>query len=206
MSKKQKSVFEYLGLPGLISMFGLAAGWLAVVLLLQNLPFLAITFAIIAFFLDCFDGYVARKTHTASEFGRQLDGSLDFFNYLVFSALLFWRYISPNPLGIIVGFFILATGVFRLIRFNVEGFVVRDNQLYYAGIVVCHVSLTAIVLFFIQQFYPQFIGTIAVPTMVIVSLLQISRIPVKKTDTYGLWLTLAFMLLIISLGFQLWQK
>ncbi|KKQ53150.1 hypothetical protein A2865_02555 [Candidatus Woesebacteria bacterium RIFCSPHIGHO2_01_FULL_39_17] len=206
MKTEYKGVFDYLGLPGIISMFGLAAGWIAVVLLLQNLPFLAISSAIIAFFLDCLDGFIARKTHNESEFGRQLDGSFDFFNYLVFSALLFWKYLSPNLFGILVGFLILATGAFRLIRFNVEGFVIKNNQLYYAGIVVCHVSLTAIVLFFIQQFYPQIISIVAIPVMVTVSLLQISRIPVKKTRTYGFWLTLAFVLLIIALGFQIWHK
>ena len=206
MSKKQKGVFEYLGIPGIISMLGLGAGWLAVVLLLQNLPFLAIAFAIIAFFLDCLDGFVARKIKKESDFGRQLDGSFDFFNYLVFSALLFWKYISPNPLGVFVGFLILATGAFRLIRFNIEGFVVKNNQLYYSGIIVCHVSLTAIVLFFVQQFYPQLIAIIATPVMVIVSLLQVSRIPMKKTGTYGFWLTLAFILLVISLGLQIWHK
>ena len=206
MNSKQKGVFEYLGLPGVISILGLAAGWMSVVRLLQNLPFLAISAAIIGFYLDCLDGYVARKTHKISEFGRQLDGTFDFFNYLVFAALLFWKYLSPNLLGILVGFLILATGAFRLIRFNVEGFVTKNNQLYYAGIVVCHVSLTAIILFFIQQFYPQIISIIAGPTMVIVSLLQISRILVKKTNAYGFWLTLAFILLVISLGFQTWQK
>jgi len=206
MKKEHKGFFEYLGIPGVISMLGLGAGWLAVVLLLLNLPFLAIASSIIAFFLDCLDGYVARKTHKETAFGRQLDGFFDFFNYLVFSALLFWKYISPNSLGILVGFLILATGAFRLIRFNVEGFVVKNNQLYYAGIVVCHVSLTAIILFFIQQFYSQLTSIIAVPVMFLVSLLQVSRIPAKKTSTYGFWLTLAFILLVITLGFQLWHK
>lgn len=206
MNTKQKGIFEYLGIPGMISMLGLATGWIAVVLLLQELPFLAISAAIIAFFLDCLDGYVARKIHKESEFGRQLDGYFDFFNYLVFSALLFCKYISPNLLGMSVGFLVLATGTFRLVRFNVEGFVVKNNQLYYAGIVVCHVSLTAIILFFTQQFYPQAVSIIAVPVMVIISLLQVSRIPVKKTSMYGFWLIIALILLIVSLGFQLWHK
>lgn len=206
MNKKQRGLFEYLGIPGIISMLGLGVGWLAIVLLLENLPFLAIAFTIIAFFLDCLDGYVARKIYKESEFGRQLDSTFDFFNYLTFSALLFWKYISPNLLGVLVGFLILATGAFRLIRFNVEGFAVKNNQLYYTGIVVCHISLTTIILFFIQQIYPQIISLIAVPVMIIVSLLQISRIPIRKTGTYGFWLTVAFILLIVSLGLQIWRK
>src|SRR3989338_8917431 len=142
MNKKQKGIFEYLGIPGTISMLSIVAGWIAVVLLLQGQPFLAISSAIIAFFLDCLDGYVARRAHKESEFGRQLDGSIDFFNYIVFSALFFWKYISPNLLGAFIGLLILATGAFRLIRFNIEGFVIKNDQLHYAGIVVCHVSLT----------------------------------------------------------------
>ena len=206
MKKKQKGVFEYLGIPGIVSMIGLGVSWLAVVLLLQNLPFLAIAFAIIAFFLDYLDGYIARKIHKESEFGRLLDSSSDFLNYLIFSALLFWIYISPNPLGIFVGFLIIATGAFRLVRFNIEGFEVKNNQLYYTGIIVCFISLTAIVLFFVQQFYPQIISVIAAPIMIVVSFLQITRIPLKKTNTYGFWLILALILLIISLGLQVWHK
>src|SRR3989304_2669146 len=147
MKKEHKGFFEYLGIPGVISMLGLGAGWLAVVLLLQNLPFLAIASSIIAFLLDCLDGYVARKTHKETEFGRQLDGFFDFFNYLVFSALLFWKYISPNSLGVFVGFLILATGAFRLIRFNVEGFVVRAQQPTKDETFFPHFSITAVILF-----------------------------------------------------------
>jgi phosphatidylserine synthase len=206
MIKKQKGIFEYLGIPGIISMLGLASGWLSIIFLLQNLPFIAIIFSTIAFFFDCLDGFIARKMHKESEFGRQLDGSFDFFNYLVFSALLFWKYISPNPLGIVVGFLILATGAFRLIRFNIEGFVMRNNKLYYAGIVVCHVLLATVILFLAQQFYPLIVNLIAIPTMIIVSLLQITRIPIKKTGTYSFWLTLALAILMISLGLQIWHK
>ena len=206
MSKLQRGFFDYLGIPGIISMLNLATGWLAIVLLLINLPFLAISFTILAFFLDCLDGYVASKIKKESEFGRQLDSSFDFFNYSVFSALLFWKFISPNILGIFVGFIILATSAFRLIRFNIEGYVIKINQLYYSGIVVCHVSLTTIILFIIQQFYPQFISIIAIPLMLIISILQTSRILVKKTNTYGVWLTLAFFLLITSLILQIWLK
>lgn len=206
MSKQQRGFFDYLGVPGIISMLNLAAGWLAVVLLLKNLPFLAIVFTILAFLLDCLDGYIARKIKKETEFGRQLDGSFDFFNYLVFSALLFWKYISPDLLGIFVGFVILATGAFRLIRFNIEGYVIKNNQLYYSGAVVCYVSLTTIILFIAQQFYPQIISIVAVPLMLTISILQISRILVKKTNTYGVWLTIALFLLVVSLILHIWHK
>lgn len=206
MNAKQKTFFQYLGIPGVISMLSLATGWLAIVFLIQNQPFLGITSAVIAFYLDCLDGYIARKIHKESVFGRQLDGMFDFFNYLIFSALLFWLYIQPNPLGVIVGFVILATGAFRLVRFNIEGFVVKNKQLYYSGIVVCHASLTAALLFIIKQFLPEFISIISIPTMLIVSGLQVSRILVKKSNTYHFWLSIAAVILIIALGFQIWQR
>lgn len=187
-------------------MLNLAAGWIAIVLLLEDLPFLAIISAIIAFYLDCLDGYVARKTRTESEFGRQLDSTIDFLNYILFAAILFWRYILPNPLGILVGFVILATGAFRLIRFNIEGFVTKKRKRYYAGIVVCHISLTTILLFMAQQFYPLIVTIISAPIMLLISTLQASRILIKKSGTYAFWLALAFVLLIISLKLHLWLK
>jgi len=205
MKNSNEGIQQYMNIPNIISMIGLGTGWLALVLLIQGSPFLAIVLAIIAFYLDCLDGFVARKLHKESDFGRQLDGLFDFFNYSVFAALLFWKYISPSPLGIYVGYIILATGAFRLIRFNIEGFVVKNSQLYYAGIVVCHVSLTAITLFLVQQAYPQVAIVIAPIIMTIVSLLQVSRILVKKTNTYIFWLTLAFVLLVISITLHLWQ-
>lgn len=206
MNDKQKTFFEYLGIPGIVSMLSLAAGWLAIVFLIQDRPLLGIASAVVAFYLDCLDGYIARKTRKESVFGRQLDGTFDFFNYLVFSALLFWKYIQPNLIGVIVGFVILATGAFRLVRFNIEGFVVKKNQLYYAGIVVCHVSLTAALLFITKQFFPEFISIISVPIMLIVSGLQVSRILVKKSNTYHIWLSIAAIILIIVLGLQIWQR
>lgn len=206
MNSEKKSFLQYLGIPGIISMLSLAAGWFAIVFLIQNQPFLGIASAVVAFYLDCLDGYIARKTHKESAFGRQLDGTFDFFNYLVFSALLFWRYIQPNFMGVIVGFVILATGAFRLVRFNIEGYVVKNNQLYYAGIVVCHVSLTAALLYIFKQFFPEIISIISIPTMLIVSGLQVSRILVKKSNTYHFWLSIAAIILIISLGLQIWQR
>lgn len=205
MRDNNKNVLDYLNVPNIISMIGLGTGWLAIALLIQGFPFLAIVFAIIAFYLDCLDGLVARKMHKESEFGRQLDGLFDFFNYSVFSALLYWLYISPNALGVCIGFLILATGAFRLIRFNIEGFVVIESELYYAGIVVCHISLTAIVLYLCQQVSPQVVSIVAPVIIATMSLLQVSRILVKKTNTYVFWITLAMVLLAISFTLHIWQ-
>ena len=203
---KQKGFFEYLGFAGLVSMLALAAGWMAIIFLFQNLPYVAIIFEVLAFYFDTLDGYVARKTRTVSEFGKLLDSTLDFFNYSVFSALLFWKFLLPNSIGILVGYIILSTGAFRLSRFNVEGFVIKNKQYYYSGIVVCHISLTVIILFFLKQIYPAIITFISTPIVIIISVMQISRIMTKKTSTYSFWLTIAFVILITSLFFQLWHK
>lgn len=206
MNPKHKSIAGYLGWPGLVSMLSLLVGWIAIVLLIMGFPLPAITASIAAFFLDCLDGAIARKTDKESDFGRQLDGMFDFLNYSGFSALLFWLYVSPNILGVAVGFFILATGAFRLTRFNIEGYVTKNGEYHYAGIVVCHISLTVIVLYFLQQFYPALVEIIAIPITLIISALQASRVLVKKTNFYHIWLSLAFLLLLVSLGLQLWPR
>ena len=112
---KNNPVVTKLGLAGAISMVSLLASWSAIIVLLQgNLPW-AITLAIIAFLLDSLDGFTARKLGKASEFGRQLDGMIDAFNYSLFAAVLVQQVLLPGVLGYITGFAILAFGILRLI-------------------------------------------------------------------------------------------
>lgn len=201
-----RSAWEYLRLPGIISLVCLAFSWAAITTLISGLPLVAIPLAVVAFFLDCLDGYVARRTNQASEFGRQLDGTIDFLNYSVFAALLFWLQIMPNFSGAVIGFIILATGAFRLIRFNIEGFVEKNGALYYAGIVVCHITLATSVLYYIQQFYPYITGIIAAPIIIVLSLAQASRILIKKTNFYKVWLGMAGVLLSFSVGMLVYSN
>jgi CDP-diacylglycerol--serine O-phosphatidyltransferase len=204
---RQPHFREYIRLPGVITLLALAAGWTAIALLISGLPFLAVAVIAVAFLIDCLDGYVARKLHQESEFGKQLDGTVDFLNYSVFSALLFWMYVAPNWWGAVISFVILGAGAVRLVRNNLEGLWIKNGVGYYSGIVVCHVLLTAVGLFFIGKFYPQLAVIVVPPIMLVVSILQLSRIPIPKSkSSYWFGLSIAFIILVVSLVIHLWNR
>lgn len=90
----------------------------------------AIGFAV---FFDGIDGWVARMTHTASDFGRELDSLADVITFGIAPAVLAFVWgvlfvISPiqgfgshvTRAGYVVAFFYALCGAVRLARFNVQ--------------------------------------------------------------------------------------
>jgi CDP-diacylglycerol--serine O-phosphatidyltransferase len=91
----------------------------------------AIGIAIVADFLD---GMIARLTHTASDFGRELDSLADAITFGVAPAVLAWvwgfRWLGLASMldwrarlaqiGAICAFLFLIAGVSRLARFNIQ--------------------------------------------------------------------------------------
>lgn len=154
----------------------------------------------IAFALDALDGYVARKLKQTSEFGRQMDSMIDIVNYPVFSALFIQQVLMPNIWGVLVGFFVIATAILRLINFTTNGFIKHNGKLYYRGLVVCHVSLITALLVLVTHFIeiPQFVVAIV---LLIVASLQLSNIKTRKTGMLYFWLPVA---IFIGVGALLW--
>jgi CDP-diacylglycerol---serine O-phosphatidyltransferase len=87
-----------------------------------------------AFLFDGLDGRIARLTHTASDFGRELDSLADVVTFGVAPALLAWMwgfrqlpiFFGQNEftgkmiqLGAIASFLFLMAGASRLARFNI---------------------------------------------------------------------------------------
>jgi CDP-diacylglycerol--serine O-phosphatidyltransferase len=84
--------------------------------------------------LDGVDGYIARLTHTASDFGRELDSLADVITFGVAPSLLayIWGFrmlpLSIHPdlranvlhAGVFVCFLFLVCGASRLARFNIS--------------------------------------------------------------------------------------
>ena len=90
----------------------------------------AIGFAV---FFDGLDGWIARLTHTTSDFGRELDSLADVITFGIAPAALAYVWgvlfvISPikgfgshvTRAGYIVAFFFALCGAVRLARFNVQ--------------------------------------------------------------------------------------
>jgi CDP-diacylglycerol--serine O-phosphatidyltransferase len=79
-----------------------------------------------AMIFDAFDGWVARKTGSASDFGAQIDSLSDVVSFGAAPALLFKVTVEAAPgvisprLALILAVVYLACAALRLARFNVE--------------------------------------------------------------------------------------
>lgn len=190
-----KAYFKKIGIPGAISAGSLLAAWLAIVLLLDGHLKYSIILAVVAFFLDSLDGYVARKINKTSELGRQLDSMVDLIGYSLYAALLTKQEVLPGWEGVLVGYVIILFGVLRLIRFNLEGYAQAGLVRYYRGIVTCHLSLAAVSLVLAST-------QLKIPTVCMVifllslAVLQLSDIKTRKTGRLWFWYVVATLLVV----------
>jgi CDP-diacylglycerol--serine O-phosphatidyltransferase len=138
-AKRHPSRGMYL-LPSLFTAGNIAAGYYAITQSVQGSPtetayFDHAALAIgLAALLDGVDGYIARLTNTASDFGRELDSLADVITFGVAPSLLayIWGFrmlpMTVHPdlrenvvhAGVFVCFLFLICGASRLARFNIS--------------------------------------------------------------------------------------
>ena len=138
-AKRQPSRGMYL-LPSLLTAGNIAAGYYAITQSIQGTVadpsyFDHAARAIgLAALLDGVDGFIARMTNTASDFGRELDSLADVITFGVAPSLLayIWGFrMLPVPIypelrdnvvhaGVLVCFLFLICGASRLARFNIS--------------------------------------------------------------------------------------
>jgi CDP-diacylglycerol--serine O-phosphatidyltransferase len=191
-----------IGPAGAVSLLSLAVAWAAIGLAVVGSLRASVLCALLAFLLDMADGYIARRFKVSSEFGRQLDSMIDVINYSVYAAVLSSFYLAPGILGWALGFVIVATGILRLLRFNIEGFTDDEPVKYYRGIVVVHLSLAAITLLLLKQWLGD-VALLSVVVLVVLSVLQLSLIRIRKTGRQALW---ASLVVPLAVGAILWLR
>lgn len=92
----------------------------------------------VAMIFDALDGYVARLTHVASDFGAQLDSLCDVVSFGVAPAFLLvkmcpkFTYGYPHAVWVIAAAY-AACAALRLARFNVEASD-EDDHLFFSGL------------------------------------------------------------------------
>lgn len=77
---------------------------------------------LVAVVIDGLDGKVARKFHSASEFGKQLDSLCDLVSFGVAPAVLLYALSLAdfNLIGLTVTILFIVCGALRLARFNIS--------------------------------------------------------------------------------------
>jgi CDP-diacylglycerol--serine O-phosphatidyltransferase len=178
-------------LVSILSLLALAAAVAAIILLLQDQLIPALLFLLVGFILDMVDGPIARKYGAESRQGATLDMITDIPLYLIFPAILLFRFGVPAWL---LGLFVLA-GVFRLVRFTLLGHLDKKGQLYYQGVPVYYSH--SLILFYLFLPMPSLLLAVLV---VALTLLMISRFPVYKLKPQHL-----SVLMLIYLAIALWK-
>ncbi|WP_423792664.1 CDP-diacylglycerol--serine O-phosphatidyltransferase [Methanocaldococcus indicus] len=110
------SIKKLITISDYITMLNTICGFLSIIYMIPNLIYLAIIF-------DALDGYIARKTNTVSELGKELDSLSDIVSFGVAPAYLLYNDNNILLIGCII---FLLCGMLRLARFNIiktEGFI-----------------------------------------------------------------------------------
>jgi CDP-diacylglycerol--serine O-phosphatidyltransferase len=108
--------------PNMVTLMALCAGLTSIRFALEQKWELAVTFIIIAGFLDGMDGRIARFLKATSNFGAQLDSLSDFLNFGVAPAVILYLWdlhnIKVRGLGWAIALFYAICCAIRLARFN----------------------------------------------------------------------------------------
>jgi CDP-diacylglycerol--serine O-phosphatidyltransferase len=129
---------------------------------------------IVAAIFDFSDGFVARKLNITSKFGKYLDSNSDLIAFGVAPGLLI--YLSAlyqfNFIGILVSFFFISGGVFRLARYNATEF-----SGSYVGVPITIAGMILAISTFLISYIPPM--TFIFIT-IILAWLMVSKFSVKK--------------------------
>jgi CDP-diacylglycerol--serine O-phosphatidyltransferase len=191
-----------IGWAGSVTLLSLLSAWASIYFILEANAKLAIVFSVFAFLLDTFDGFIARRLGTSSEFGRYLDSMVDAINYSLLAALVTQRLLLPNIFGFFIGFLILACGILRLVLFTIKGFKEEGRKLYYTGIVTPHLSLAVALLFLVSKVVevPAYVSGFL---LIVLALGQLSTVKTLKTGVLLFWIPTSMLL---AIGSFIWLK
>jgi CDP-diacylglycerol---serine O-phosphatidyltransferase len=196
---------QFINGPSLVTLVAFAFAWTAIVLLLKDHFYVSFAFVIFAFIADTFDGYLARRLNQTSDFGGQLDGHVDVFIYLLYPALAFYFFFGLNDyLSLVIIFLFLASGLIRLVRFNVVGYVPgQSSDKNYPGLPVFMSHLLVLVFIilklinFIDYFY-----IISNFLILLMAYLMLTSFPFPKPKNIKPVIVFLLALAIISLFFS----
>ncbi len=189
------------GWAGLVSFASLFAAWGAIIMVIEKQSRLAILFSVAAFLLDTLDGFLARRLGKSSDFGRQLDSMIDSINYSLLAGLVTALILLPSAIGFVLGFFILAFGILRLVLFNINGYIEEGDKRYYSGVVTPHLTLAVVAIYYLRHL-------VVVPDLAVIAVLailalgQLSTIKTLKTGALLFWIPVS---LLIAVGAFFWQ-
>jgi len=191
-------------LPSAMTVLAICLGMTSVKFALDNRPTEAMALLAAAAILDALDGRVARQLNATSRMGEEIDSLADAVNFGVAPAFIVYAtLLSHNRVGWIVVLLYAVCIVLRLARFNalLDADVPAYAKEYFVGMPAPAGAIGAIGPLAAEMQFPGpwwSTGTaevVVIIWMVAVSLLVVSRIPMRKIHTFKVSPNLAAPLL-----------
>ena len=138
----------------ILTICNLSFGGAAIMATLNEFYSYSVLFIFIAALLDRYDGKVARKLQQESELGKQLDSMSDIISFGVAPAILMYEVVLVDfhTAGMGMAILYIASGAFRLARFNVT-----ESNGYFTGLPITAAgTLLTFTYFGINTFNPNF--------------------------------------------------
>jgi CDP-diacylglycerol---serine O-phosphatidyltransferase len=172
----------------------------------------------IAMILDTLDGRIARLTHTASEFGVQLDSLADVITFGVAPAMLCYQWAFLNferhiidRAGWLACFLFVVCAASRLARFNVQTTVVHDKR-YFIGMPTPAAAgmIASTVYCFPERINGEIPAIIALVMMLVLSFLMVSKvryrtfkdINLREPRSYRITVVIALIIFFMALDLK----
>lgn len=205
-------------LPSLFTAANLGAGFLSVILAINNEYTSAAWAIIVAMVMDILDGRVARLTNSTSAFGIEFDSLADLVSFGVAPAIMMYQIVlnTMSKLGIAIALFYVIAGALRLARFNVKandgessphfvglpipaaaGFLASFTLSY--QLFVDGPELTVKTLKLLMNRMPFFFNTIPI-SMVLISFLMVSSVPYLAIKKFKFNTPKSFQLFVLIIA------
>lgn len=158
----------------LLTILNMAFGGSAIMATMNDQFALAVLFIFIAGLLDRFDGMTARKLGIESELGKQLDSMSDIISFGIAPALLIYAYATHDlgTLAMAVTVIYIASGAFRLARFNIT-----EANGFFTGLPITAAGVVLTLSYFAV---PYVSGVFYLFFMIILSFMMISTFSLRK--------------------------
>ncbi|MFX1377663.1 MAG: CDP-alcohol phosphatidyltransferase family protein [Promethearchaeota archaeon] len=198
----ESKIPKILKLKDYITLVGTSLGIIALICaFFRTIEFFSLGFFLISISIgtDLIDGYIARKTKTINEMGKELDSLSDFLTFGVTPAILTYLTFKTDTIYdifIIIGAICYTLGaMLRLARFNII------ESLGYTGLPTPVSALLLITYFYANYFYSMAIGNLLIAASFIIPFIMILigwfnittylRFGAKDKGTYILFLIIA---------------
>lgn len=172
----------------------------------------------IAMILDTLDGRIARLTHTASEFGVQLDSLADVITFGFAPAMLCYQWAFLNfelhiidRAGWLACFLFVVCAASRLARFNVQTTVVHDKR-YFIGMPTPAAAgmVASTVYCFPERINGEIPAIVALVMMLVLSFLMVSKIRyrtfkdinLREPRSYRITVVIALIIFFMALDLK----